>query len=377
VAVEEVEAGRARAIIAERPDRFFRDLDVQREVIRRVEAAGGRLVTLKGGALSHATAEAELQANLNGSVNQYVRRTARDRSWDAVELAIAEGKWPGPHAPTGYVLKDQRLRPDPKKRRHIKRAFEMRADGKAITEVHAYLRKSGIRLSLATVTNMLRSETYLGQIHHGTHTPNLKAHDAIIDQDLYDRAQRAFVPRGRKPASEQLLARLGVLRCASCGSRMTVGQTRKVFRYYRCPNPACMARATISVANVEPRVIEVVKAAVADVEGRASAESGAREAAATAERARDNYEAALEVLEDFTDPAAVKKLRALREKAEAAEKRAKQLGGRRASEVITAARDWDRLTLDARREIIRAVVERVVVSPGRGPERVRVELVGE
>ncbi|MCW2958934.1 MAG: Resolvase, terminal domain, partial [Solirubrobacterales bacterium] len=41
-AVEAVERGDAHVIVAERFDRLFRDLDVQRAVIKRVEAAGGR-----------------------------------------------------------------------------------------------------------------------------------------------------------------------------------------------------------------------------------------------------------------------------------------------------------------------------------------------
>jgi hypothetical protein len=41
---------------------------------------------------------------------------------------------------------------------------------------------------------------------------------------------------------------------------------------------------------------------------------------------------------------------------------------------IDGATDWERLTLDEKREIIRATIERVTVAPGRGAERVTVEL---
>ena len=37
------------------------------------------------------------------------------------------------------------------------------------------------------------------------------------------------------------------------------------------------------------------------------------------------------------------------------------------------ADDWDVLTLDERRDLIRAVVDRAVVVPGRGDSRVTVE----
>jgi hypothetical protein len=44
---------------------------------------------------------------------------------------------------------------------------------------------------------------------------------------------------------------------------------------------------------------------------------------------------------------------------------------------ITASGDWDLLTLDEQRALIRAVVERAEVSPGRGADRVSVQPVGE
>ncbi len=40
--------------------------------------------------------------------------------------------------------------------------------------------------------------------------------------------------------------------------------------------------------------------------------------------------------------------------------------------MLNAARDWGRLSLGARRELIRAVIERVTVGPGRGAGRLAV-----
>jgi hypothetical protein len=56
---------------------------------------------------------------------------------------------------------------------------------------------------------------------------------------------------------------------------------------------------------------------------------------------------------------------------------AEHLGGQASVATVNAARDWDRLTLGERRGLVRAVVARVLVAPGRGAGRVRVELVGE
>jgi len=52
-----------------------------------------------------------------------------------------------------------------------------------------------------------------------------------------------------------------------------------------------------------------------------------------------------------------------------------QLGDVTAAITITAGADWDRLTLDERRALIRATVARVTVAPGRGAGRIAVEMV--
>src|SRR3954471_10041797 len=135
-AVEAIERGEATVIVAERFDRLFRDLDVQREVIRRVEGAGGRLVTAAG-KISHATAEAELHANLNGAIAQYTKRTAMERSWAAVEIAIEEGRVPWHDTTPGYGIgEDGRLIPN----RHapaVAEAFRLRGEAATLAEVRA------------------------------------------------------------------------------------------------------------------------------------------------------------------------------------------------------------------------------------------------
>ena len=44
---------------------------------------------------------------------------------------------------------------------------------------------------------------------------------------------------------------------------------------------------------------------------------------------------------------------------------------------ISASGDWDLLTIDAQRSLIRAVIERADVRPGRGRDRIVVKPFGE
>ena len=50
-----------------------------------------------------------------------------------------------------------------------------------------------------------------------------------------------------------------------------------------------------------------------------------------------------------------------------------QLAAASAPAITVSAGDWDSLTLDERRALIAAVIERAVVRPGRGSDRITVE----
>jgi site-specific DNA recombinase len=295
-AVSAVERGEAVAIIAERFDRLFRDLDVQRQVINRVEAAAGRLV-VAAGEISHATAEAELQANMNGAIAQYNKRTAMERSWAAVDVAIEEGRVPWRDTTPGYNTVDGCLVPNADAQ-IVREAFQMRADGATIAEVRTFLRDHGIERSYHGVTHLLGSRVVLGELHFGKHTPNPHAHDAIVDETTWRRVQAARQERGPRQRSDRLLARIDVLRCASCGSRMIVGTQRqhgRSYPFYRCGRVRedCAERPAISAVLVEQLVTDAVQHALDGVVGRASAGQDAIEAEGVLERAQADLDAAI------------------------------------------------------------------------------------
>ena len=121
----------------------------------------------------------------------------------------------------------------------------------------------------------------------------------------------------------------------------------------------------------------VVKAALVDVKGRASAEHAHREAHEALASAQAALDGAIRMLDGLGDEqAARQRLSALREARDAARQRVEQLGPAPDS-LTVSVNDWDRLTLDERRALVRAVVERVTVAPGRGTDRIAVELVGQ
>jgi site-specific DNA recombinase len=336
------------------------------------------VLALDVGQITNGSATKRLTANFLGAVAQYHRETTAERTAEARARAVARGVPPWPGAPPGYRrAEDGRLEPDPNEAPVVAEAFRMRADGTPITAIREYLHEHGIDRTFGAVQRYLGSRVVLGELRHGKQE-NTSAHPAIVDVDTWRRVQRTRVSRGRKPKSDRLLARLGVLRCASCGARMTVGNNHG-HKVYRCPQTSrCSARSAIQAPMVEGLVIDKVREALAGVEGRASAEGKVREAARQLERAQADLDAAFRAFEGFEgETAARERLRELHEARDEAQESLERLGGQRAAVVINAARDWGRLTLAERRDLIRATVESVSVAPGRGPERVTIKLLSD
>lgn len=380
-AVEAVEAGSVDIVMVAYFDRLFRSLRVQGEVVTRVEQAGGRLVALDFGDVSEATAVHWLQGTMMGAWSEFYRRMVRERSGAAQKMAVTEGRVPYEHSIPGYSVDDDgRLVPDdlaPVTRR----AFEMRAEGATVGDVRSFLRGHGVERSFSSVQRLLGNDVVLGVLRFGK-LVNDEAHPPIVDRATFERVQSVRERRGLRPKSDRLLARLGVLRCGNCGARMSVGfqTTRDGRRYdfYRCPPVGdCQQRVTISADIAERFVIDQVQVALADLRGRASAFQGAQEADARAERAQAELDSAIRILRELRDePAAIEELRALREARDVAVAEAEHL--RRLSSALTIdVGDWDRLTLEERRGLVRETIEAVFVGPGRGAGRLSAKLLIE
>jgi DNA invertase Pin-like site-specific DNA recombinase len=381
-AVQAVEAGEADVIVAAYFDRLMRSLRVQDELVSRVEAAGGQVLAVDVGQVSNGSAGQWLSGTMLGAVSEYQRRSTAERTAEAQARAVARGVWMSPQTPPGYVRGDHGgLVPDPATKDVITEAFAMRAAGSTMAEIHGYLGAHGVEVSYAAVTRLLRNRAYLGEVNFGK-LQNLEAHEPIITPEVWKAAQRTKPTPGRRAKSERLLARLGVLRCASCGRRMSVSSghhgTRPLYRCSSHVGDDCPHPVTIAADLVEKIVTDAVRAALAGAEGRASVETNRRDAEHALEQAQAELDAAIRMLAGFEDETATRaRLAELRLARDGAQERLDRLGGQRAAVTINAAADWDRLSLDARRDLIRATVERVSVAPGRGVGRVTVELVGE
>jgi len=378
-AVEMVEAGDAEVVVVAYFDRLVRSLAVQAEVVERVERAGGQILAVDVGEVRAETAGRWLSSTMLGLVAEYARRSTAERTADAKRRAIARGVPTFANIPPGYrQRKDRTLEPNGDAPA-VAEAFRMRASGATIMDVRGHLATHGIKRSFHGTQALLRSRIVLGELHFGV-LVNESAHEAIVDPDTWRRVQRQIVTRGRRPKSDRLLARLGVLRCGTCGARMVTGTTvqgrrRTPYSFYRCnPTSDCPRRVTISADVAEQVVVDAVKQILEGVAGTASMDDGIASARADVERAEQELDAAVRAFSGLEDvEAARERLAALRDARDVARDRLDDLRATVIPAVTLTADDWDDLTLAERRDLVRAVVDQAVVAPGRGPDRITVE----
>ncbi len=380
-AIEAVEAGEADVIVAAYFDRLVRSLKVQAELVQRVERAGGKVLAVDVGQVTEGTASEWLNGTMHGMVSEYYARLAGERTASAQRRAVARGVAPFPNVPPGYTRnEDGTLATHPTEAPVVAEAFRMRADGSTIKDIRAYLKANGIERTFRGVQTLLASRIVLGEISFvgdKVALRNRSAHPAIVDVETWQRVQRQKVTRGRKAKSDRLLARLGVLRCSTCGRPMAIGNSNTKYPTYRCsPMSDCPERMAITADIAERVVSEHVRAALTDAQGYASAETNIRQAEQALHAAQSALDATLRTFDGFDEPAARQRLLELREARDSAQAHLDQLGGPRPTVTINGAEDWNQLTLAERRALIRAIVARAVVRPGRGADRVLVELVG-
>jgi DNA invertase Pin-like site-specific DNA recombinase len=397
-AVAMVESGEADVILVARFDRMVRNTRVQAEITKRVEDAHGDLYAIDFGALTNGDATRKLSAGFLGLVAEYHSNTTRERSIEGVQAAIDLGIPPFKGATAGYlrpIIGKRRngksihgpLVPDPKTKDAVARAWAMRADGETVQTCRDFLAEHGVSYSYPGVIKLFQSRLPLGELHHAgekwTFRPNLHAHPAIIDRDTWQRVQDARSPRGRQAKSEQLLSRLGVLRCAGCEGRMSTGEDWRGRRLYRCSTSVgvCPARSTI-MADVAERVVwDAAVVAAANIKGNAASDTEVRKAEAEADHAEAVLHGLVATLTGLEDvPGARERLLGARVEATQQRARAKRLASTNAALETVDATD-PRLTLADRRGVIRRTIARAMVvrsAPGaRGDGRITVEAFSE
>lgn len=379
--VEAVEAGAVDAVLGVYFDRLFREGRVQDEVVERIEDAGGEIGTVTGGRISYATPSSWYAAKQEGLTTELYRRQTSQKVRDAQALRVQMGVPPGPLPPGLRVVRDAIGRPQ-----HVEhvaelapvivQAFQMRSQRESIEAVRQFLAangvvtKSGKPLRPMQVQRLLANPLYVGNIVWGE-LENLGAFPPLVPPDLFRRVQSVKAPRGPQSKSERLLARQGVLLCWACSSRLIVGKSGSAPKRtdaYVCSNPDCSQKVAVRADLAEAIVWEAAKHHGRNGKGRAELHdelNGAKIELQDAQEALRRFVRVFDADDDLD--AAREQKAALRADIAAKQARVDELSDIIGpAEVVTMANIDDDVTVDERRDVIRQVIDRVIVTPGRG-----------
>jgi len=217
-----VESGDVDTIIVSRLSRFARSVPDTFEALKRIEAAGGRMIA---GDLNvdTSTPSGRLMLTLMAAFVEFERELKRFDFAEATSRSMDNGVKIG-RAPVGYVKETRsRLVVDDDRAPVVAECFRLRAARRPWREVREFWHaKTGEWKSIPSFAAMIANRTYLGELVYSDRV-EVDVHDAIIDRETFDAAQTRDDERLRAPRSGEGALLAGVVYCASCGRRMTPG----------------------------------------------------------------------------------------------------------------------------------------------------------
>jgi len=407
--LKRVESGQSAGIVTYKLSRFGRGALETLQAVDRIRIAGGRLVTVEDGVDSTKPGGRLLLTVLAGLAEEELEQ--RRAGWmTARRRALERGVHVGP-TPVGYRRRtDGRLVDDATTAPFIAKVFGMRGEGRSWGEIARFLTENNVlpverngRRSVAWsrsgVSSVIRNRVYRGELWDRDELVCKEAHEPLVSEGEWKLAQLGngngvgHVKDGTI-AAQGLLT--GIVYCESCGHRLSLtGSTVKgerIANYFCRAHHAtgeCKAPAVASTRTLDPYVEELLREALADpnsklikaheVSDRIMAAAKARQAAdaeldafLAAELAStlgpERYRAEVEwrqgdvraAVKDLDDA-----LRANLVLSGAASRTPKQL-----------IKDWPKLSMDEKRSVIRAYVERVKVAKA-DPKRRRWQPIAE
>ena len=278
-ALARCERGETGGIIVARLDRFARSAVDALESIKRLNAAGARLVSVEDN-FDGSTPMGRFAIGILTLIAELELERIKENWATAVTSAVGRGVHISARIPTGYRRDEhKRLVPVEPAASVVAETFRRRAVGASWADLAAFLEEQQVypptgnkHWSKVGVANLIRNPVYLGQARSGTVVKE-NAHEPIVTRAEFDAAQSTtkslFGQRDGSVASKAMLG--GLVRCAGCGHTLKItGNTdkRSGERYpvYYCTgryaSGPCPARATARASLVDDYVEERVLSAL-------------------------------------------------------------------------------------------------------------------
>jgi site-specific DNA recombinase len=203
---------------------------------------------------------------------QFEREMTADRTRDKMHQRAQKGLWHGGRTPYGYVNKDKKIFKHeveaPRVEFMFKRFLEDPSICRLRTELHRreWFTRAGQHWSKSALDNMLRNPIYSGVVRFNGQTFQGQQ-EAIIADCIFKKAQtlrRDCTHPHQATAIERPYLLKGLIRCADCGSFMTVHYTQKKRKdgsiqrtpYYRCTKTMKYENSVCKIRHVNADDIE-------------------------------------------------------------------------------------------------------------------------
>ena len=251
-------------IIVWKFDRFTRKLEDQIELFGKMQKYNIRILSATEN--NEESAIGNLVRNVIGTFAQFENDIKSERVTAGMKEAFLEGNWLW-KAPVGYKMINKKLYIDGTKGTHIKKIFEDFATGLyKQTDLLAYLKENGIKISANTLCDLLRKPVYCGYLVNKKYSakPIKGNFKPIVDEQTFYRVQAIL--NGNKAQAVPHLRQNPMfplkqfITCPYCNQSLTGdtphGRKGQKYYYYRCYNKDCIAHFNISKDKLENNFVE-------------------------------------------------------------------------------------------------------------------------
>lgn len=238
----DIDDGLIDVVVVYKIDRLSRSLMDFSKLVEIFDRNGVTFVSVTQ-SFNTTTSMGRLTLNILLSFAQFEREVIGERIRDKVAASRKRGIWMGGYVPLGYDVEDRKLLVNDVEAASVRRIFERFVELGSATVLARELRRDGFRNKQGTLIDkgylyrLLNNRVYRGEaVHKGKAYPG--EHDAIIDDNLWDRAHAILQESPRKRANNsrsRTPALLKGLIFSDTGAAMTPTSTKKgakLYRYY-------------------------------------------------------------------------------------------------------------------------------------------------
>jgi site-specific DNA recombinase len=238
----DIDDGLIDVVVVYKIDRLSRSLMDFSKLVEILDRNGVTFVSVTQ-SFNTTTSMGRLTLNILLSFAQFEREVIGERIRDKVAASRKRGIWMGGYVPLGYDVQDRKLLVNDAEAASVRRIFQRFVELGSATVLARELRrdrfsnKQGTLIDKGYLYRLLNNRVYRGEaVHKGKAYPG--EHDAIIDQDLWDRVHAILQESPRKRANNsrsRTPALLKGLIFSDTGAAMTPTSTKKgakLYRYY-------------------------------------------------------------------------------------------------------------------------------------------------